>query len=84
MDLIDTLVVAAGLAAVSCHPTKEPCDEQKAKAQIHAIEQLHEAAALGVIAAGKCDQFKGRPVTDCPAYAAIEASFKLSAEAVCR
>lgn len=70
------------LALTSCSHSRPPCDESKIKSEIHALEQLHEAAALGVIAAGKCDAYKGQPVTKCPAYAAIEASFRLSATGI--
>lgn len=65
---------------VSCHDSRPPCDDHHVMVQLKALEQLHTAAALGVIAAGKCDAYKGRPVEQCPAYAAIETSFVLSAE----
>lgn len=51
-------------------------------AEIDALGSLYEAAALGVIAAGKCDGFAR--VSDCPAYLAVESAFTVSAEALCR
>lgn len=76
------LAVCSLVVSASCsHPQKPPCDEAKVTAQIKALGQLHTAAALGVIASGKCDAYKGRPVTECPAYQVIHAAFLLNATA---
>jgi len=77
-------LIALLLVACSGKQPAPPAVPQCSEAELDVLAAMFEQAALGVIVQGKCDDYLGGDVSNCPAYSAIEASFKLSAAAMCR
>lgn len=68
--------VALALLCLSCGSARAPCSPE-------ALGDLYSELSVQVVRSGLCDKYKGRAVTECPAYKVIEDEFTAAAEASC-